>query len=593
MKEHLLKAFNLLNKKEKKNMSILFMLMLIGAMLEILSIGLFPLLISVLSNPASLEKHPHINSFLRSAGIQTSADILIWGAITIMLVFIAKNLFMGQLISLRTRFMLNTQVRLSVDLLERYYHAPYTFHLNRNTTDMFSKVSDEVRLIVNSILLPFISMVMDLIMALSVILLIIFLEPLISVVIFAIFALAGVVFTLLIRNKLHKYGVLLPHIRSQMHKHVYEGLGGYKDAKVLKRESYFISETKKSLQNFADASRHQQISSQLTKPFLETIAIIAMLSIVIFITVQGRPLEAVLSVLALFSLAAIRLLPSLNAILSGYTGIKANLFTIDPVYKDFKDLEAYRHVVEKDEPILALKKDIVLKEVSYQYPQSQKPAISGINLHIKNGEAIAFVGSSGAGKTTLVDVLLGLLDGYQGGILIDDAELRDHINGWQKNIGYIPQQIYLSDNTIRSNIAFGIAVADIDKEKLQHAIHAAQLEELVQSLPEGLDTEIGERGVRLSGGQRQRIGIARALYHNPQVLIMDEATSALDNITEKYVVEAIERLKGDRTIITIAHRLSTVKNCDRLYLMKGGRIISQGTYDELLENSAEFREMAK
>ena len=218
-------------------------------------------------------------------------------------------------------------------------------------------------------------------------------------------------------------------------------------------------------------------------------------------------------------------------------------------------------------------------------------AINGITINIKRGEAIGFVGSSGAGKTTLVDVLLGLLIPQLGSIYVDGIDIFEDIRAWQKNIGYIPQSIFLADNTIKRNIAFGINDEEIDDKKLLAAIKAAQLETLIQDLPLGLETEIGERGVRLSGGQRQRIGIARALYHNPQILIMDEATSALDNITERYVVEAIERLKGDRTIITIAHRLSTVKKCDCLYVMKEGKIISSGKYDELLKDSLEFRKM--
>ncbi|MDZ7693112.1 MAG: ATP-binding cassette domain-containing protein [Balneolaceae bacterium] len=228
----------------------------------------------------------------------------------------------------------------------------------------------------------------------------------------------------------------------------------------------------------------------------------------------------------------------------------------------------------------------------YSYPESSEQALDGVSVTIPKGKAIGFVGESGAGKTTIVDVLLGLMKPTKGKITVDGKDIHENLSGWQQNIGYIPQSIYLADDTLRQNIAFGLPKKEIDDEKIKQAVISAQLSKLLENLPEGLDTIIGENGARLSGGQRQRVGIARALYHNPDVLVMDEATSALDNITEKQVTEAIESLIGERTIIMIAHRLTTVMNCDRLYLMEEGRVIQEGTYDELVEKSSLFREMA-
>jgi len=272
-----------------------------------------------------------------------------------------------------------------------------------------------------------------------------------------------------------------------------------------------------------------------------------------------------------------------------------NIASIDPIYGDLKKLESEIREFHEDRrkaKKVILKRQIEVNNLYYTYPESSEQALRGVSFTIPKGKAIAFVGESGAGKTTIVDLLLGLMKPIKGAITVDGNDIHENLAGWQQNIGYIPQSIYLSDDTLRRNIAFGLPDKEIDDEKVMRAIESAQLGKLLKSLPEGLETRIGEHGTRISGGQRQRVGIARALYHNPEVLVMDEATSALDNITEQQVTKAIESLMGERTIIMIAHRLTTVMNCDRLYLMEQGKIIQEGTYQELVESSQQFREMA-
>ncbi len=269
---------------------------------------------------------------------------------------------------------------------------------------------------------------------------------------------------------------------------------------------------------------------------------------------------------------------------------------MNPLYDDLSALKAYQQEFRSDRKKKAktvLTEKIAIRDLHYHYPNSEEQALNGVSLDIARGSAVAFVGPSGAGKTTIVDVLLGLLEPQKGEILVDGKNIFDSISAWQRNIGYIPQFIYLADDTMRRNIAFALPDDQVDEQKVQRAVEQAQLTELVERLPDGLDTVIGERGARLSGGQRQRIGIARALYHDPQVLVMDEATSALDNITEQQIIQAIDTLKGERTIVMIAHRLTTVMNCDVLYMMENGRITDQGTYAELLARNAGFREMAR
>lgn len=304
---------------------------------------------------------------------------------------------------------------------------------------------------------------------------------------------------------------------------------------------------------------------------------------------------AIIPILTLFAMATVRLMPSIQQLATLYTRLRYNIVSLDPIYNDLKELEtASRKFVQErklNKP-LPLNTEIEIRNVGYRYPDSDVQALRNISITIPKGKAVAFVGASGAGKTTMVDLILGLLSPEQGAVYVDGKDIRKNISGWQKNVGYIPQSIYLADETLRSNIAFGIPVDDIDDYKVMKAVRLAQLENLLDQLPEGLETIIGENGTRLSGGQRQRVGIARALYHDPEVLVMDEATSALDNITERQITKAIESLKGERTLIMIAHRLTTVKNCDTLYFMEGGRIVEVGSYEDLVHSNIHFKEMA-
>ena len=586
------KIFELLNTKEKRSAYFLLGLMIFGSVLEIVSLGLLPGFIAIVSTPGIIEKYIWVKNALTNLQITSQKELILYGSIIIIIVFVAKNLFAAYLINKRVNYVSGIQLRLSSELLRLYYNAPFTFHLNRNTTNLLNMLSDEVRLLVTNVLLPCLGLIMDILFTVSTLLLLIMVEPMISISAFVIFGLAGIGYWYAVRKKSLKYGSQLSHMRSELNKRIIEGFGGLKDARVLNRESFFMNKTKESFQKTTEASMHQQIVGQMSRPVIETIAILGMLSIVIIVVLQGRPMASVLSVLALFAIAAMRLLPTVNNIIAGYAGIRTFIHTVGPVYADFKSLGKEENILENEnETLLPFNHVISINDIEYTYPNTEQPSVKDISLQIKKGEAIGFVGSSGAGKTTLVDILLGLLKPQNGKIEVDGIDVFNDIRAWQKNIGYIPQSIFLADNTIKRNIAFGIEDDEIEDTKLWDAIKAAQLDTLIGELPAGLETEIGERGVRLSGGQRQRMGIARALYHNPQILIMDEATSALDNITEKYVVEAIERLKGDRTIITIAHRLTTVKNCDCLYLMKDGKIIAKGSYDELLNSSEEFRKM--
>jgi ATP-binding cassette subfamily C protein len=320
-----------------------------------------------------------------------------------------------------------------------------------------------------------------------------------------------------------------------------------------------------------------------------------MLSVSALLVAQDRPLEAIIPTLTLLAVAVVRLLPSFQKVTANVNALKWGEKALNVVYEDLEKLDAWEREFlarQQNADTLTLEHTIEIEGLTYQYPGQEDHALRDVSLTIPKYASVGFVGPSGAGKTTIVDVLLGLLEPTAGRVLVDGEDIQERLPTWQRKIGYIPQSIYLTDDTVRRNAAFGMKEEEIEDEAVWRALEAAQLRELVESLPEGLDTMVGERGVRLSGGQRQRIGIARALYHNPEVLVMDEATSALDNQTERLFVEALEQLQGGHTLVVIAHRLSTVRNCDTLFMLDEGRLVAEGSYDELMARSEVFRRMA-
>ena len=593
-KKYFIKLNTLLTSKEKKRLIILLLMMILGSFLEIAGIGALPVFIAVVAKPQLLEKYPFIHNHLIQFGIENSVQLLISGSIAIIIIFIFKNIYLGILNYKKAKTIFDIQLRMSYDLFSLYLKAPYTFHLQRNSSELLSNVYDCVKIIITGVMMPLMSITMELLLILLTIVLLLTVETAITFSTIAIFALTGFIYLRLTKKKSTNFGQELNKLRTIVYKIVYEGFGGTKEIKVLNREQFYINQFYESSKRNVTGMTHQAYINGLSKPILETVAISTMLIVTIFLAKKNENIDSILPILALFGFASVRLMPSINQIIGGYSSIRYSLPTIDPIYNDFNKLknEFTSRITDEKKIKISLKNDIRFDQVNFTYQSSEIQSLTNLNLHIKQGNAIAFVGSSGAGKTTIVDLLLGLLNPVSGKILIDDVDLQQNISSWQKQIGYIPQHIFLADNTIRNNIALGIEESEIDDIKIWNSIKLAQLETLVNELPEGIQTEIGEKGVRLSGGQRQRIGIARALYHDPQILIMDEATSALDNITEKYIVEEIEKLKGTRTVIIIAHRLTTVQNCDTIFYLEKGELIDSGTFDELINQNASFKKLA-
>lgn len=571
------------------------MLMVLAAVLEVAGIGMIPVFVAIVADPERIMSVEWLAPVFSLLDITTTKDLLIWGSITLVTVFILKSGYIISLNFFESRFIYNRRYTMSYRLMSSYMRAPYTFHLQRNSAELLRNITREVDVITNIVVTYLLKMGREGIMVLAILIMLFTVEPLITFMIILLSGLGGGTFILLNKKKMQKYGQEEQRRYADMVKAVHQGFGGIKEARVLNREEEFIKIFSNEAFKSTRLMAYLKFIQQIPRPIVETTAVIGMLLISVMLVWQDRAMSDIIPILTLFAMATVRLMPSVQELISMYTNLRYSMVSINPVYEDLKALETYNARYLKNRsgnPQLQLHREIEIRNVNYRYPGSEDSALSNISLTIRRGEVVAFVGSSGAGKTTIVDLILGLLEPDEGEILVDDIDIRTNISGWQRNIGYIPQSIYLADETLQSNIAFGVPKEEIDETKIMQAVKMAQLETLIQRLPDKLNTIVGEHGVRLSGGQRQRIGIARALYHSPQVLVMDEATSALDNITERQITRAIELLKGDRTLIMIAHRLSTVRNCDTLYFMEDGKIVQKGTYSDLVDTNSRFREMA-
>ena len=593
MRQSLRKLYQLFSRREKIKAIGLFVLMTISALTEMVGIGAVPAFILIVASPEKVMTHPISGAIVGWLGIETGRELLVVGSIGLIAFFLFKGFLVSVINYVRIRFVQHKFIDLSGRLFTSYMLAPYAFHLNRNTSELLRNLMSETSLVVNQVFMPLLTLILNLVTMFFILALLMAVQPLFTLL--ALSGLGGVTYLLMkvVEKRMGFYGHQEMLHRQVGNKAVMEGLSGVKDARVLGREDNFVSRFGASNWLRAKAQFFKEMVHSLQRPLFETITVMGVLGLALVLTAKDESIESIVAVLALFAAATYRLMPTFRDLLGSINTLQYHIMSVDPVYDDIMLLRnsLKERALPAREP-MPFQSEITLDNVTYSYPGTSEKVLDSISLQIPSGTAIALVGESGAGKTTLVDALLGLLDVQEGSIRVDGVDIKTDTRAWQMNIGYIPQVIYLTDDTLKRNVAFGLDDKDIDDDRFWQAARAARLEELIDKLADREHTVIGERGIRLSGGQRQRVGIARALYHNPKLLIMDEGTSALDNITEKYVIDAIERLKGDRTIVMIAHRLTTVMNCDVVCLMENGRITDQGTYAELLAKNPRFKEMA-
>lgn len=570
------KLLDLLSPSERQSATVLFGLMCVGVVLETLSVGLVLPLVVLLTQPDLTKKYPKVEPLIQELGSPGREDMLIGGMLVLVGVYVVKGAFLAFLAWRETRFTYNLQAQLSQRLFALYLCQPYTFHLRRNSASLIRNVINEVSAFTGRAVLPGILLITESLVLLGLCSLLLFVEPLGVMVMAGTLGIAAWGVHRLTRGRIVRWGEKRLYHEGLRIQHVQQGLGGAKEIKLLGREEGCMEQFRFHNIQGAKVNERMFTLQRLPRLGLELLAVGGLAILVISMLVQHRGVEAVLPTLGLFAAVAFRVVPSVTRVLSAVQLVRYTKAVIDTLHTELRfgipdvlggaprTIQPFRGALE-------------LKEVSFSYPEATTPVIQDISLTVQRGESVGFIGASGAGKSTLVDLILGLLAPGKGEILVDGGNIQGDLRNWQHQIGYVPQSIFLTDDTLRRNVAFGLPEKLIDDAAVQHAIRAAQLDDFVGTLPEGIQTVVGERGVRLSGGQRQRIGIARALYHDPAVLVLDEATSSLDTDIERGVMQAVYALRGTKTIIIVAHRISTVEHCDRLYRLDQGMVVAEGS----------------
>ena len=506
-------------------------------------------------------------------GCSTTESFLTVVALGIIVIYVVKNVYLWVEQNLIMKFTYGMQQKLSTRLLTTYLSEPYTFHLNKNIAELQRSMQEDTGLF-TQVLMHTLQLIAEVVVCIVLGVYLFTVSNSITVVIVGLLILCVVLFTKITKRFTEQLGKEAQVYKGKLYQWVNQSLGGVKEVKVLNREEFFVSSYKKYYGLYIKGVRINRLLSITPKYMVEAVCMTGLLiAIIIKLNFGHGELENFIPQLATFAVAAFRLLPSVGRINEHVNNILYAVPSVDLIYGDLKGIEDYQESKGEEEgKEWSFEHGITAKHITYAYPNTDTNVLEDANCVIPKGKTVAFIGSSGAGKTTMADIILGLLAPQRGKILVDDIDVFKNLTMWHHQIGYIPQVIYLSDDTIRNNIAFGIHEDQIDEEAVRTALKKAQLAEFVDTLPDGLDTIVGDRGVRLSGGQRQRIGIARALYHDPEILVLDEATSALDNETETAVMEAIESLQGSKTMIIIAHRLTTIQNADIIYEVGDGKV---------------------
>jgi ATP-binding cassette subfamily C protein len=607
MIEKINKLRPLFRRSDKLQYAGLLVMMGIGAVLEMIGIGAVPAFLSTLTAPEEVRAYPGVEPVLETLGITTAQGLVVWGAVGFIVIFTIRAAYLVLLKYVRIRLTERHRVRLGRLLFTKYMAAPYEFHLGRNTAELLRNVNGETKNIITGVINPMLQLVLNALMTVCIAGLLLATTPWVALAAIVGVGGGGYLFLWTVQEKMNRYGTRARTERKKAIQAVNQGVGAFRDARVLGVEGSLVDDFYRSIARYAELERYKKFVSGLGNPLLEYIAVAGLMLLVLMMVAMGTGLSAMVPLLGLFGAAIVRLRATVGAITNTLNTLQYNMASVDAVVGDLQQLDDLHHeavalpedtrqngTAPSGETAISFDRSLRFENVTYRYPNAEETALKEASLTIERGQSVGLVGATGAGKSTLVNVLLGLLEPQEGRLRADGTDVHADLRAWQSYLGYIPQSIFLLDDTIRRNVAFGVPDAEIDDEEVWEALYAAQVGDFIMNeLPEGIATTVGEDGVRLSGGQRQRVGLARAIYHNPDVLVMDEATSDLDNETERRVMEALNDLKADRTFIMIAHRLRTVQNCDRLFFMKQGRIAARGTYEELCATREDFRQMAQ
>jgi ABC-type bacteriocin/lantibiotic exporter with double-glycine peptidase domain len=594
------KAWALLETRERRNAWIVLAIIIAGGLSSALMVGSVLPFLSVLAQPRNIETIHALNWAYNTFGFTSDYAFLVALGLTSLVVIVIASAIQLLKTWAVARFAMMRIHSLSSRLMASYLQQPYEFFLNRHSGDMGTRILSETQQLVGQFLQPAAEAVSSIFTIIAIIALLLWAEPLVAVLSLAVL---GGVYSLtywLSRRSLKRLGAERTQANSARFRVANEALGGIKDLKLLGRERDYLARFDEPSYKMARAVTIAQFISVMPKFVLEAIAFGGIILLCLILMepqnlTSDAGLESILPILGLFAFAGQRLMPELSKLYQSLAQIQVSSATVDIIYRD---LILQEDVAElpKTQPVgLGMRQQLNLEAVSYHYPDASHAGVREITLTIAAGEKIGIVGSTGAGKTTLADLILGLLNPSTGRLVIDGVPVtKNNLRAWQQSVGYVPQDIFLTDASLSENIALGVPPKDIDHARVVEAAQIAQIDQFITSdLAEGYETSIGERGVRLSGGQRQRIGIARALYHDADLIVFDEATSALDNLTEREVMSAIDALPDEKTVLMIAHRLSTVKGCDRIVVMEGGRIVGFDTWDALIAENFAFQRITE
>ncbi len=568
----------LLDRKQKTQMVGIVILMLIGGVLESLGIAMIAPVMQVVIDPQQVEESRILSGIYNFFNLQSTTQLAALIMVSLILVFVIKNVFLYFMNVVQLRFVYTNQFATSRRMMINFMQRPYEYYLNADTTVIQRNITSDVNNLY-ALILSCLQLISEIIVFVCLVAILLSQDARMTLTIATLLVIVLLVIKFFIKPVMVKAGQDNQDYYSGLYKWIYESVTGIKEIKVAAKENYFINGYADCGAGYVNAVQKYNLYNSTPRLLIETIAIAGMVGYMLVVMMSGTSLTSLLPQLTVLAAAAARLLPSANRINNYLTSIayfepfldnvSDNLQT--EIHDESISYNSDDYKVKAKVNKLPVEKAIVMEDITYKYPGTDKLILDGADMEIPVGKSVGIVGTSGAGKTTIVDVLLGLLEPERGRITADGVDVKTNYRGWLKNVGYIPQTIFMTDSTIRKNVAFGVAEDEIDDSKVWQALKEAALDEFVKELPEGLDTEIGERGIRLSGGQRQRIGIARALFEDPEVLILDEATSALDNDTEAAIMDSINRLHGRKTLVIIAHRLQTIEKCDMIYSIGDGK----------------------
>lgn len=568
--------------KQKIQSVFLCMGLFIGALFELVGVSLITELVSIVTDPSKIQSNRVLKGVYDFFGMREERQFFLALVIGLIAVYLVKNIFLLWINYVQYTFIYNNQLRLSGRLIDCYLKKPYTYHLDKNSAEMVRNVMLDTERFFQMLLSIFL-MLSELLISLLLCIYLFTVDWFITVSVAVILGIFTGLYLLLFKNRAKEYGRENQVYDGKMHQSINQALGAVKDIKILHREKYFVDAFCGYGKKKMRAVRNNNVLGQAPKYVIETVCIGAILLVLVFKLYRGEDLSTMITQLAAFAVAAFKLLPSASKINNFANLIIFLKPSVDLIYRDIKDTEDMKSFELADAAAdfeIKGADAISVDGLTYRYPHTDRDVLKNVSLKIPLGYAVGLMGPTGAGKSTLADVILGILTPTSGTVCYGNMNVHEHPIKWSKKLAYIQQSIYLADESIRNNVAFGIDDDKIDEEKVWKALEEAQIKDFVKSLPEGLDTMVGERGVRLSGGQRQRIGIARALYDDPEILVLDEATSALDNETETAVMEAIDNLMGRKTLIIIAHRLTTLRNCQKIFRVDGGKV-EEVTYEEI------------